>query len=68
MSKTMVTGPISLGNKEKGEKRLDVLLDWAEELDLTWNGEPSLSKLIQHLADERIKNAQADCEPGTCCE
>lgn len=66
--KTMVTSPISLGNGEQAQARLEALRQWALERGLIWNGQPSISKLIQSLADERIKNAQVSQQPGTDSE
>lgn len=55
--KHIETHPIVLGNLEIGPKRRAALLAWAQELGLTWNGKPSISRLMQHLADLRIKQA-----------
>ncbi len=43
-----------LGKGEQGEMRLDALKRIAEEAGCLYEDEPSLSRWLQHLADERI--------------
>ena len=45
---------VTLGPGEKGRRRQAVLEEWAINIGATHGGKPSISKLIQKLADQKI--------------
>jgi len=47
-----------LGKDERGLTRKAALVLWAEKRHLLWNGEGSISQLIQRLADEVISSPE----------
>ena len=51
---------ICLGELKQAQARKAALLAWAKELNLTWGGKPSVGRLVQWLADERIATGTSE--------
>ena len=46
---------IYLGKDKQAQARREALEAWAAKLNIYWGGKPSVGRLIQWLADERME-------------
>ena len=53
---------IYLGKDKQAQARREALEAWAEELGLYWADKPSVGRLIQRLADEKIAAGNRNCQ------